>query len=341
MLPVANHEPTMTIYQSQEFLFQRIKELLGADDSMVDSVAEILHISTDSAYRRIRGETPIVLDEARELCMHFELSLDTLLNVRAGSTLFQNVRINTRTYVYEQYLKDLLKQMQFVASVAHKEIIYRTKDISLFHNFYFEPLIAFRYFFWMKTILHHPDFTGKAFTMNCAPAEIIDLSKQLSRLYNRIPSVEIWNTECVNAAITQIEFYKDSGYFSKASDIKLIYESLEETLIHLKNEVEFGSKFMPGDDHELKKNNFTFYFNRVLLGDNTIMVITDNTKTVFLNYDGLNYLTTRDEDFCNSCHEDLQNLLKRSTIISETSEKQRNIFFGIMLKRIAERKKNL
>ena len=341
MLPVANHEPTMTIYQSQEFLFQRIKELLGADDSMVDSVAEILHISTDSAYRRIRGETPIVLDEARELCMHFELSLDTLLNVRAGSTLFQNVRINTRTYVYEQYLKDLLKQMQFVASVAHKEIIYRTKDISLFHNFYFEPLIAFRYFFWMKTILHHPDFTGKEFTMNCAPAEIIDLSKQLSRLYNRIPSVEIWNTECVNAAITQIEFYKDSGYFSKASDIKLIYESLEETLIHLKNEVAFGSKFMPEDGHELKKNNFTFYFNRVLLGDNTIMVITDNTKTVFLNYDGLNYLTTRDEDFCNSCHEDLQNLLKRSTIISETSEKQRNIFFGIMLKRIAERKKNL
>ena len=84
----------MPNYQSQEFLFQRIKELLGPDDSMVDSVAEILHISTDSAYRRIRGETPIVLDEARELCLHFELSLDTLLNVRADSTLFQNIRIN-------------------------------------------------------------------------------------------------------------------------------------------------------------------------------------------------------------------------------------------------------
>ena len=341
MQPVSNHQPPMTNYQSQEFLFQRIKELLGQDDSMVDSVAEILHISTDSAYRRIRGETPIVLDEARELCLHFKLSLDTLLDVRAGSTLFQNIRINTRTYVYEQFLKDLLKQMQFVDSFEHKEIIYRTKDISLFHNFYFEPLIAYRYFFWMKTIIQHPDFTGREFTMNCAPAEIIDLSQQLSRQYNKIPSVEIWNTECVNAAISQIEFYKDSGYFSETSDIKLIYEALEETLSHLKNEVEYGSKFMPQEGRDLKKNNFAFYFNRVLLGDNTIMVITDNTKTVFLNYDGLNYLTTRDEDFCNSCHEDLKNLLKRSTIISETSEKQRNIFFGIMLNKVAERKKNL
>src|SRR5687767_2211319 len=102
----------MANYQSQEFLFQRIKELLPPDRSMVDSVAEILHISSDSAYRRIRGETPMVLDEARELCIHFKLSLDHILNVQGGSTLFQNVRINTHDYNYETYLKDLLKQMQ-------------------------------------------------------------------------------------------------------------------------------------------------------------------------------------------------------------------------------------
>ena len=33
--------------------------------------------------------------------------------------------------------------------------------------------------------------------------------------------------------------------------------------------------------------------------------------------------------------------MKRSTILSETSEKQRNIFFGIMLNKITERKKHL
>ena len=331
----------MANYQSQEFLFQRIKELLPPDISMADSVAEILHISSDSAYRRIRGETPIVLDEARELCLHFKLSLDHVLNVQADSTLFQHVRVNANSYNYEQYLKGLLKQVQYIDSFNNKEVIYRTKDIPIFHNFYYEPLIAFRYFFWMKTIFQHPDFTRKEFTMNCAPGEIISLSRELSSVYNKIPSVEIWNTECINAVISQIEFYKDSGYFSTVSDIRLIYESLEETFGHLKNQAEYGSKFMPQESREMKKNNFTFFYNRVLLGDNTIMVITDNIKTVFLNYDGLNYITTRDEEFCNSCYDDLQNLIKRSTIISETSEKQRNIFFGIMLNKINDRKKNL
>lgn len=333
--------PAMANNASQEFLFQRIKELLPPDRSMVDSVAEILHISSDSAYRRIRGETPMVLDEARELCNHFKLSLDHILNVQGGSTLFQNVRINTHDYNYETYLKDLLKQMQHIRSFIHKEIIYRTKDMPIFHNFYYEPLIAFRYFFWMNTIIQHPDFNKRKFEMNCVSPEIISLSQELSKAYNNVPSIEIWNTECVNAAISQIEFYKGSGYFSSAAEIKMVYESLEETFIHLKHQVEYGSKFMPGENPQTKKNNFTFFYNSVVLGDNTVITITDNVKAVFLNYDVLNYITTRDETFCNYCHEDLQKLIKRSTIISETSEKQRNIFFGIILNKINERKKHL
>ncbi len=71
------------------------------------------------------------------------------------------------------------------------------------------------------------------------------------------------------------------------------------------------------------------------------MAVTDHIKTAFLNYDVLNYMVTRDESFCGPCYDDLQNLMKRSTLISQSSEKQRNIFFGIMLAKIDDRKRNL
>ena len=331
----------MPDYQSQEFLFQRIKELLPPHVSMVDSVADILHVSSDSAYRRIRGETPVVLDEARELCRHFKLSLDQILNVQGNSTLFQNVRISLKDYSYEKYLGDIIKQINYAGSFIHKEIIYLTKDMPLFHNFYFKPLIAFRYFFWMKSIIQHPDFQDRDFDMNCMSGEIERLSRELVMAYNKVPSSEIWNTESINSAILQVEFYKDCGYFSSASDIKLIYDALEETFIHLKNQVEYGCKFMPEENHESKKNNFRFFYNRFVLGDNTVIVVTDRVKTVFINYDILNYMTTRDEAFCDPMYNDLQSLMKKSTMISQTSEKQRNIFFNIMLNKITERKKNL
>jgi len=336
-----NLRVAMPNYQSHEFLFRRMKELLPPHISVVDSVAEILHISSDSAYRRIRGETPLVLDEAREICNYFKLSLDQVLNVQGGATLFQNVRVNAHDYNYEQYLKDLLKQIQHISSFIHKEIIYRTKDMPLFHNFYYKPLIAFRYFFWMNTIIQHPDFNKREFDINCVSPEILSLSQELTRAYNNVPSTEIWNTECVNSALSQIDFYKDSGYFSSVADIKMVYESLEETFIHLKNQVEYGGKFMPDENREMKRSNFTFFHNRVVLGDNTILLVTDNVKTVIINYDALHYISTRDEAFCNYCYSDLQKLMKRSTILSETSEKQRNIFFGIMLNKISERKKHL
>ena len=331
----------MSPYQAQEFVFQRIKELLPPHVSLVDAVAETLHLSSDSAYRRIRGETPMVLDEVKELCQYYKISLDQLLDVKSGSVLFQNVRIDIHNYTYETYLSDLLKQVQYVNSFIQKEIIYLTKDVPIFHNFYFKPLIAFRYFFWMKSILQKPEFADREFELNCVSLEIEELSRELVRAYEKIPSTEIWNTECINSVISQIEFYKDSGYFSSAADIKTVYESLEETFLHLKNQVEYGCKFMPDENPNTKKTNFRFFYNRVVLGDNTIMVMTDRVKTAFLNYDVLNYMLTRDEAFCSPRYDDLQNLMKKSTLISQTSEKQRNIFFGIMLNKIEDRKRNL
>jgi hypothetical protein len=50
-----NYKPTMPDYQSQEFLFQRIKELLPPHASLVDTVANILHVSSDSAYSVFAG----------------------------------------------------------------------------------------------------------------------------------------------------------------------------------------------------------------------------------------------------------------------------------------------
>ena len=209
-----------------------------------------------------------------------------------------------------------------------KEIIYLTKDIPIFHNFSTEPLFAFRYFFWMKSILRHPEFENRHFTLNCLTPEIKKLGTDIIEAYNSISSTEIWNTECVNSVIFQVEYYREAGYFSSAKDIKTVYNAVEETIYHLKDQAEHGCKYLPHENTEFKKNNFRFFHNRVTLGDNTIMAITDSVKAVFLNYDVMNYMITRDEKFCNDTYSDLQALIRRSSQISNTSEKQRNIFFN-------------
>jgi hypothetical protein len=326
---------------AQDFLFQRIREMIPQHISLVDAVSDILNVSSDSAYRRIRGETPLVLEEARQLCARFHLSLDQILGVNSSSTLFQITRINAEDYNFRMYLEDLFKQLKYIEGFIQKEILFVTKDLHIFCNMISQPFFEFRYFFWNKSIVVHPDYATKAFTLNSLSPEVLSLAREMVKSYNRIPSTEIWNIEAVNSIIFQIEYYKAAGFFSSASDIKTIYDSVEETLYHLKEEAELGTKFYPGENPSVMKQNYRFYYNSIVLGDNTIVVVTDHIKTTFLNYDTLNYMVTRDEKFCNETHDKIQNLSRRSALISDTGERQRDIFFNILVSKIQERKKHL
>ena len=69
----------------QTAIFQAIKHRLPENYSFVHEIAELLGISYDSAYRRIRGDKPLTLDELILLNEKFGLSIDTFLNVETNN----------------------------------------------------------------------------------------------------------------------------------------------------------------------------------------------------------------------------------------------------------------
>ena len=320
----------------QEYLFQRIREKLPEGHSLAEVVAGVLFVSNDSAYRRIRGETPLVLEEAKVLCDRFSISLDELLNSVPNSISFSSIEVDGGKQSFEVYIQGLLANMKYVAD-AGGEIIYLTKDIPVFINFLYRPLFAFRYFFWMKSTIQHPDFIHAVFSLDMLDKKTEETGLEINRIYNTIPSTEIWNSECVNSLISQVEYYREAGYFHSDKDITVIYQALAELIDHIRERADAGSKFMPGDNSHSKKDNYKLFYNRVLLGDNTIMSVINEKKTLFLSYDVLNYMITRDEKFCTSVYNILQMLMKKATMLSHASEKQRNIFFNLLLKKIPGR----
>ncbi len=323
--------------QAQHFLFQRIREKLPNNDSLAEVVAELLHVSNDSAYRRIRGETPLVLEEARILCDTFSLSLDELLHVSTNSIFFTYTQIDHIQFSFGKYLEEIRNSLMLVNASNEKEITYLGKDIPVFYNFLYRPLFAFRYFFWMKSILQHPDFVHLQFSDDLLSPDLEQIGKEITQLYVSIPSTEIWNTESVNSTIAQIEYYREAGYFQCEEDIEKIYHSLRSLIEHIKTQAETGTKFIPGENVNIRKQHYHLFYNRVVLGDNTIIVIMEGQKTLYLTYDVLNYMVTRDVKFCNAVYGKLQNLIRRATILSNASEKQRNIFFNILQRKIPDR----
>ena len=91
----------------QQVFFQHVKANLAAHLSLVDEVADLLNISNDSAYRRIRGEKPLSFEELKSLCSHYRISLDQLFQLNNDSFLFSGPLTNKDNFGLDKYLEQL------------------------------------------------------------------------------------------------------------------------------------------------------------------------------------------------------------------------------------------
>lgn len=331
----------MTSGELQQALFTAIKTRAGENLLLAEEVARLLEISTDSAYRRIRGEKTISLDELHTLCTHYKISLDKLMQVDTGSFLFQGNFLDNKNFRFDDYLKSIIHQLGYISSFKQKEFFYLCKDSPIFHHFYFREFAAFKYYFWMSTLYYFPEFKNKKITLDDYPDAFFTLGQQILHLYEEIDSVEIWNIENLNTSFRQIDYYRDSGLFRSDEDIIRVYDALENMLDHLEKQAELGYKFRIDDPERKPLGRYRMYFNEVVLGDNQMLAEMDGTRVAFVPHSAANYLVTRDATYCEKFHQYLQNLMRRSTLISEVSEKERSRFFRIMRDKITHRKEIL
>jgi hypothetical protein len=331
----------MNTGEIQQQLFAEVKKKIGETSSVVDEVAKLLNISTDSAYRRIRGEKAISIDELYLLCTNYKISLDQMMNVQTGAFAFQGNLLNPQTHRYDAYLTGMMHTMAYFNSFKEKEFFYLCKDLPIFHYFHYKELAAFKYFFWMSTLMYFPEFKNKQVSFEDFPDDMYELCKKSLNFYNQMNSVEIWNMESLNSTIRQIEYYIDNRMFRSDEDALKVYEATEKIFYHLEEQAKVGYKFAIDDPQRKPLGKVSFYFNEIVILDNSMLVLLENSKMAMLPHTAINYMMTRDMDYCENLYQYIQNLIRRSTQISEVSEKERSRFFHLMYERIDKRKKAL
>ncbi len=323
---------------SQQVFFQHIKALLPPHLSIVDAVADVLNISNDSAYRRIRGEKPIALEEIKKLCIHFKISLDQFMHLNSDSVLFTGKLADRTNFSFDLYLENLLRQMQMINSFQEKELYYWAKDAPVIYYYQFPELAAFKFFFWMKTVLEYPEYSKTKFNFDDFDEKLRTTGEKLLDTYNNIPSHEIWNVDNINTYIQQIEYYKDTNVFASKKDIITLYECLEKMVDHIEDQAEAGYKFNRNAKGATGAS-VKIYVNEFIIGDNTVMAVLNKKPVVFLNHSFINVFSTQDTVFCDYMYEYFQKLIRKSTLISSVSEKQRSNFFSPIREKLERSKK--
>jgi hypothetical protein len=308
----------------QQQLFQRIKDLLPPHTSFVDEVADVLGISQDSVYRRVRGEKPLSLEETLVLCGHFKVSLDALAGAAGGSVGFTYNRLRTAAD-FEQYLAGMAHLLGLMQAADKGHILYGASDVAIFHYFGQPEHAAFKMFYWQQAVLNLPELQGKKFSPDLISDKALALGRTMYDRYYSVPSVEIWTAESSLTSVRQIGYYYDAGLFASKELALTVAQQLYTSLKNVARMAESDSK----DDAGTVP--FKLYESEIQIGNNTVLATVNDTRVTYVSYQTFNVMTTLNTDFCDDTDAFLRSLMRRSMLISGVSERQRNQFFARLL----------
>jgi hypothetical protein len=317
----------------QGAFFERIRQKLNSNLSLVNEIAEVLEVSNDSAYRRLRGETALSLNEAFLLASHFQIALEEIAPVKSDAVLFGRSTFRDQPGDFKVYLNETGEFFNRIYECKEKMGYYAAKDIPVFYFFQLEELARFKLFLWIKTIKADHKMDAQKFSFEAVPDEFVKQGRAISKIYFHIPFAEMWNEETITEVVHQINYFNEAGWFSNRNVALKLFEKLEELLRIIQMQAQSGMMYFDGKPSH-PETPYELFYNDLVSLDNSIYIKTDQFNMALLSYNAMDYLFTFHQGFCNDTEGFLLNQQKKSLQLSGGAEKERSKFFNRMYDRI-------
>lgn len=325
----------------QTTLFQLIKQKNAGEDSLGNVLSDVLSISSDAVYRRLRNETALTIQEVKKLCVHYNISFDALCATGEGKVVFSYPPLATFDFGLESYLEGILQAFHKLKQLSGGEIILSVNNIQFFQLLNFPQLMRFKLYFWAKTHLQMEEYKDQQFKHEKTSDTAFSLGMEILQIYNSIPSKEIYDPEFMRGFLRQIHYYYTSHLFEDPSYALFLHDRILLLSSHLEAQANCGKKFMYGTQAPANGNNFEMYLNETINSDATFYYKGKELQGVYLTHNLMNYLETTDENYVNDSKLIIDKQLANSSLISVVNEKERNNFFFEFNKTINSFKKKM
>jgi hypothetical protein len=312
----------------QDIFIQKLKESLPPSIGIAEEISELLGVSIDSAYRRIRGETDLSINEIQKITNKYKISLDNIFSSLGDTVTFTYTKLTDSETNFEKYLGRIHAHLKSINDFPDKKIFYVAEELPLFYSFFDTKLTEFKLFYWQRSVLNIPQYQSAKFEFGMINPNLVQMAHNCYKEYKKIPSVEIWTEETIFTVTKQLEFYLESGVLAKADALFLVGKLREMTE---------SVKECAGDSRKEKSDaaeTYQLYSSEVVLGTNCIYVKSGGTNHAYISFNTMNSLTTNNAEFCDETEHWLKNIIKKSTLISGVAEKQRFQFFNKVSKHI-------
>lgn len=302
---------------SQE-LIDAIKEKTPKKAELVNKLMDILPIGKEAIYRRLRGEIPFTLHEAVLICKNLKISLDVLMKIEHEDNYtfhIMDIFMDGKMDEFHRMLMQIISSIEYVI-LDPKAFSYRVHHI-------FPQDFSFKYETLSKLFLYiifyqlYPDPVNRSLESINFPQKVIDVMKESVITVHNIDSSVIFDNYCFQMFVDAVKYYQSLNLVNDET-----VKKIKEELYLLIDDIERSA--VTGLSSQGKKMNI--YISHVYLDSSYSYIEGNGFKAGSVQIYEADYLTSENTKINKRHKQWIEALLRFSTLISVSGEKQRNFY---------------
>jgi len=296
----------------QVAFFDRLKNAMPPNVNLAAELAAILKVSTDSIYRRFRGETALLYTDIVKIQKKMNLKQAVLFPVDT----IEEVNFILARPAYgndiKPFLQEIADQMSLAQRRAQLHVSLTSDDLPFFMHFLTPGLLRFK----LNVFSNSPmDPNGHGEEPN---EEMQHLFSTILLRWLEADSDEVWGPAPLDSTLKQIEYSVANGLINKKYAESLHKEL--NTLIDIINEWSSSGRKNAGP---ILGGNIKLYRSELNVGEMNLILRFGEEVSVYKSNYGYGYLQTEHPKFCQETQEWITEMENKGILISNSGEKFR------------------
>jgi hypothetical protein len=304
-------------------LLAAIKQNLTEDISLLDSLTDMLHISKEAAYRRIRGNVQFTLDEAMLIADTLQLSLDRVLRPDTYQQLAFELRSQRFYFEEESFheykpLDEFLYSLRKIAKQPKSEFAITSNTFTLFPGHIFYQIFKYSTFKYMYENENTQEL--KPFKDITVPRSFFKLNRDVVLATMNIKETSyIFYSMLLDDFVGELKLFTEMNLMTK-EDVELIKTDLNK-YVDLLDKLTLNGCFDTG-------NKVNIYVSNVRFDTSYSYIVSDNYVLSMIGAFSVNHLTSSSEAALSKIKDRIQALKRVSYYISGSGEMKRIKFIN-------------
>ncbi len=302
-------------------LIDIIKQKTPQEINSVDLLINILPMSKEAAYRRLRGEIPFSLEEAVKITHKLNFSLDNIIfsNTRDFSKFSVSVSAHNPSPLRD-YVSVIQKiKNAYIRFESDEEAVYYNASNVLPNSFFlkYEQLTKFRIFKMMfQQMVGSYQQTFSEFEL---PEDVMVIQKECLYESEKIKTNFIWDEHTFGSFVKNISYIKKLNLIDDFS-LKLIKEELNSMMNEIEQASISGKFKSSGQDVYM-------YISPIIFDTSYSYLKGEKYQICSVGLYDLNYISSLEPDACAHCQRWIESLIRHSILVSRSGEMQRKAYF--------------